>query len=137
MPDYRAAAMRHFLDGDLLSAQNRPANACQLWAYGAECALKAILLRQNFLQLDANGKPTGMYRKHINDPGNPLLGAYLAALGGHVDYALPARSSWFAGWTIDQRYEDGTSVATAHTIHRNDKAVFQHLLLKAVQNGDA
>ena len=138
MADFRAAAVRHFSDGDVLCAASRYANASQLWAYGAECTLKAILLKMGHLKLDAKGKPDkDAHRKHINDPGNPLIGAYISTLGGHTDYALPNRASWFEAWNINQRYESGAAVAAAHVAHRGDKQVFARLLGKAHENGHA
>lgn len=138
MPDYLAAARRHFSDGDHLAADGRHVNASQLWAYGAECAMKAILLKLNHLQLDTTGKPIKQsHRKHINDSGDPLIAAFCAAMSGHVDYLLPAQASWFAGWDINQRYEDGAAVATSHTAHIADKRVFQTILQKAFENGHA
>lgn len=138
MPNYLAAATRHFSDGDHLSAASRVVNASQLWAYGAECAMKAILLKLNHLQLDANGKPVDKaHCKHINDLNNPLIGAFSAALSGHAAYVLPAQPSWFANWDINERYEDGTAVAASHAAHSADKQVFQTILQKALKNGHA
>lgn len=138
MPDYLAAARRHFSDGDHLAAVGRHVNASQLWAYGAECTMKAILLKLNLLKLDAKGKPLAKdHCKHINDPGDPLIAAFCAAMSGHVDYLLPAQTCWFMGWDINQRYEDGTAVAASHAAHSVDKQTFQTILHKAIENGHA
>jgi len=100
--------------------------------------MKAILLKLNHLQLDANGKPLHKaHCKHINDPNNPLIGSFTAALSGHADYVLPAQQSWFANWDINERYEDGAAVVASHAAHTADKQVFQTILQKAFENGHA
>lgn len=136
MLDYLAAARRHLSDGDYLSAAGRRANASQLWAYGAECAMKAILLKLGHLRLK-DGKPEDKaHRKHINDPGDPLVADFVSSMSGRAAYMLPSLPI-FVGWTINERYEDGSTAAANHASHANDKRVFQHILEEALKNGHA
>lgn len=81
MPDFSAAARRHLDDGDLLYEQSRFPNAVQLWAYGAECTLKALACKQNLFKVDAKGKPPRSFTLHLNQikDGADLLSLYNAA----------------------------------------------------------
>lgn len=85
MPDFLAAAHRHFDDGDMLHNALREPNAVQLWAYGAECTLKAIALKQGHTQIDSKGKPTNKFGQHLNQAVQnvpDLLSLYNASQSG-------------------------------------------------------
>jgi hypothetical protein len=135
MPDFLAAARRHFDDGDILHNQLREANAVQLWAYGAECTLKAIAVKQGHTQLGPKGKPNNKFGQHLNqaDPSAPdLLSLYNASQSGTS--ALMGPQTAFVGWEISARYEDGSQL---HPIENYalDASVFRNLLNAATLQG--
>jgi hypothetical protein len=137
MVNFYSASKRHFNDGNLLAQNNRLINATHLWAYGAECLLKAILEKQGHLTLKNSGRPRAPYALHINQQaGNPttnLLSLYNALQTG--TNALIAPNQAFSGWTIDQRYEDDPEIVNLHTIFAQDAQIFQMLHMQAIKNG--
>jgi hypothetical protein len=135
MPDFLAAARRHLDDGDFLYQHSRMPNAVQLWAYGAECTLKALAQHQNLFDFDAKGKPTNHFAQHLNEireetrkNPNPLdlLSLYNAAQTGPS--ALMGPTSAFVGWDIKARYEDGTQLQPNIDAYKSDAAFFRHML---------
>jgi hypothetical protein len=67
MPDYAAAAKRHFDDAKHLQAEERLVNADHLYGFSVECALKAILKETRILELLPDGRPTEKtHRKHAD-----------------------------------------------------------------------
>lgn len=128
MLDFLAAAHRHLDDGDFLNKELREPNAVQLWAYGAECALKAIALKQGLTQIDSKGKPTNKFGQHLNQtiPNVPdLLSLYNASQSGTT--ALLGPQTAFAGWDISARYEDGSQLQPIAQ-YASDASVFRNLL---------
>jgi hypothetical protein len=118
MENFHRAAERHFAAASLLdeNAQGTAhgTEASQLYAYAAECALKAILCKQG------NKNPRG----HINDhllpkPKSNLIDAYQNCQQGRN--ALPLKKTQcFEGWTINERYADGTSIQAHLASHKAD-----------------
>jgi hypothetical protein len=106
--DYVASARRHFEDARLLLEKGRQANAGQLFGFGMECGLKALLIACGVVP-DETGSipPKGKFRQHIpllSDridifgnliPNGPMAQIYLAK--------IPGRSQ-FHNWTVDHRY---------------------------------
>lgn len=80
----------------------------QLWAYGAECTLKALAFKQNHFKIDPNGKPTNDFAQHLNQRVPDLLSLYNAAQTGTS--ALMGPQTAFVGWDISARYEDGSQL---------------------------
>lgn len=128
MPDFSAAARRHLDDGDLLYEQSRFPNAVQLWAYGAECTLKALALKQNIFKLDFKDKPPKNFALHLNQikDGADLLSLYNAAQTGTSP--LPGPASAFVGWDIHARYEDGSQLLPGIAQYAADAHCFRRLL---------
>jgi hypothetical protein len=111
MPDFFAAAQRHLDDGDFLHKNLRAPNAVQLWAYGAECTLKALASKQKHFEIDPKGKPTKNFGQHLNQIKKDvadLLSLYNAVQTGTS--ALMGPETAFLGWDINARYEDGTQL---------------------------
>lgn len=132
MPDFFAAAQRHLDDGDLLYQQSRGPNAVQLWAYGAECTLKAIALKQQHFQLTPKGKPTGDFTQHLNQSVKnvpDLLSLYNATQTGTS--ALMGPTTAFVGWDINARYEDGAQLQPVAQ-YAVDARCFRNLLNLAI-----
>ena len=135
MPDFFAAAHRHLADGDYLNLAARNPNAVQLWAYAAECILKAIAYKQGHFTLGADGKPLAGFGLHINQiskSGQTLLSLYNAAQTGPD--ALLGPSTAFAGWTINARYEDGAQLEPMG-VYLTDIGNFRSLLTAAKSKG--
>lgn len=143
MPDFLAAARRHLDDGDFLHQHSRMPNAVQLWAYGAECTLKALALKQNLFALDTNsgkpktveadGKPSYKFAQHLNENKNDrpdLLSLYNAAQTGPSSVMGP--STAFTGWDIKDRYEDGTQLQPKIDEYKSDAAFFRTMLNSAM-----
>ena len=129
MPDFSAAARRHLDDGDLLYEQSRFPNAVQLWAYGAECTLKALAFKQHLFTLDAKGKPTANFGQHLNQSKKSvpdLLSLYNAAQAGTSP--LPGPATAFEGWEVSARYEDGSQLLPGIAQYASDAHCFRHLL---------
>ncbi|MBA2678835.1 MAG: hypothetical protein H0U76_10645 [Ktedonobacteraceae bacterium] len=134
MPNFFAAAQRHLDDGDLLHTNSRDVSAVQLWGYGAECVLKAIALKQNTFALSASGRPTGGFDLHVNQArnGQTLISLYNATQSGANPLVAP--TSAFFGWTIHERYEDGSNLAPSAT-YAADALKFRSLLVDAIAQG--
>ena len=139
MPDFLAAARRHLDDGDLLHQHSRMPNAVQLWAYGAECTLKALAFKQHRFTFDANGKPTNNFAQHLNEipketKKNPnpldLLSLYNADQAGTNGLIGPQTA--FEGWSIKDRYEDGAQLQPKIDEYKLDAAVFRTMLNNAM-----
>ena len=136
MPNFYAAAKRHFDDGDHLNATSRVPSAVQLWAYGAECTLKAIAQKQGHFSLTATGKPTSGFDIHLDklDAVNQqrLLSLYNAKQTG--PNAIVGPSSAFPAWTIAARYEDGGQLQPV-SFYSGDVAIFRSMLVSALAQG--
>lgn len=133
MPDFLAAARRHLDDGDFLHQNARHTNAVQLWAYGGECTLKAIALKQGCFQIGPKGKPTNNFGQHINQNVKDvpdLLSLYNASQTGTA--ALMGPSTAFVGWEISLRYEDGSQLQPNIAQFVADAGYFRNLLNKAL-----
>lgn len=128
MPDFFAAARRHLNDGDFLYEHSRLPNAVQLWAYGAECTLKALALKQRHFEIDSKGKPPRDYALHLNQTKNgaDLLSLYNAAQTGTS--SLPGPATAFVGWDINARYEDGCQLQPGMAQYALDALCFRRLL---------
>ncbi len=99
--DFRDASSRHLLDGQLLEAQGRLANADHLFGVSAECSLKAIMIGLGH-PTDLIGAPQG-HRDHIND----LLPKFEVWANGLLDAKhlgmMPVIGT-FSQWSVHQRY---------------------------------
>lgn len=124
MENFYAAARRHFDAADLLYRSSVQAiEASHLYAYAAECVLKAVLENQR--------KPN--IRSHINDhlltkPKANLVNEYQILQTGRNAKALPPQSEWFKGWTVNARYSDGNEITAHLAAHKKDAEVFRKLL---------
>ena len=131
MPNFYVAAGRHLDDGNLLYCHNRPVNATHLWAYGAECVLKAIAHKQGHFQL-VKDKPDSNFGFHLNHHNTDLLSIYNATQSG--PNTLLAPNSAFVGWDVSARYEDGTQLQ-AIDLYVKDAETFRKLLARALVEG--
>lgn len=133
MPDYFSAAQRHLDDGDFLYQHERHPNAVQLWAYGGECTLKAIALKQRHFQVGPSGKPSNKFGQHLNETRNgasDLLSLYNAAQTGPNPLLGP--NTAFVGWEVGVRYEDGSQLLPNVTQYEKDAKIFRNLLASAI-----
>ena len=96
--DFYNAFSRHDADADLLLENGRWANADHHYGLAAECALKALLLRQGISSKDGDiAEP--QYKQHINT----LWDKYQSFMQTKNAYALPMNNP-FRDWAIEQRY---------------------------------
>lgn len=109
---YRKAAYRHLLDGHLLQANGRLANAGQLFGFSVECGIKAILVASGVPQ-DADGGVDDKnpfrkaFRQHL-----PLLTTNTIAFGHLIPdgprvtryLSMLSSLSGLANWSTDHRY---------------------------------
>lgn len=135
-PSYRVASKRHSRDAVLLENNQRLANADQLWALAAECALKSILRAAGLLTLDPNGRPLGDYAVHINK-----LWPLLSGIADRKVQSLVARltskagPSPFGAWSIDQRYQAREPEVATLAAHRLAALACVTMLDEARANG--
>ncbi len=124
MENFYAAARRHFDAADLLYQSGAQAiEASHLYAYAAECVLKAVLENQKKSNI----------RSHINDhllpkPKANLVNEYQNLQTGRNAKPLPLRSEWFKGWTVNARYSDGSEISAHLATHKQDAEVFRRFL---------
>lgn len=114
--DFYNAFTRHTTDADLLLDKKRWANADHHYGLAAECALKAILLRQGIPS--KNGDITEQkYKQHINK----LWDKYQIFMQTKNAYVLPMENP-FHDWSIDQRYAHENDI-TEQTARNRGAAV--------------
>lgn len=105
--DYKGAARRHLIDATRLLANQRPANAGQLFGFSVECGLKALLVATGEPSAPDGGLPsTSAFRRHL-----PHLGTLIAAMStlpdGRMANGFQAYMPSLAAlqnWSIDHRY---------------------------------
>jgi hypothetical protein len=121
MPDFAAAAGRHYNDASLLQGNSMHANADHLAGFAAECGLKAILVGFLGGTLDAKGKPSALvsgksvkYNNHLPDLWGQMK---IFATGRTASRfaALIGQPNPFVRWNIADRYEDGKAITAART----------------------
>lgn len=107
--DFKAAALRHFVDAELLAKEGRAPNAGQLYGFTAECGLKALLVAHG-LPTEATGdirrKPDTGIRKHM-----PTLAQAASTLTVFPDgrgatryVSMLTDLAHFNDWSIEHRY---------------------------------
>lgn len=137
--DFAAAANRHFDAADYLHQGARLVEASHLYAYAAECVLKAIVQAQ---------KHPGKFWGHLNEhtlpkpklpkPKSDLVQAYQILQQGRsaLPLALPVPSrDFFQGWTVEARYQDASALQPFLTAHKQDAESFRQLFRQAYQQG--
>lgn len=132
--DFYEAFSRHDADADLLLQNGRWANADHHYGLAAECALKALLLRQGIpsdngdIRSDRQYRP---YRKHIND----LWDTYQSFMQTRHAYAIPPANP-FQDWDIAQRYASKTDI-TEQTARTHGAAVgtIKQVIRQAILDG--
>ncbi len=99
--DFRDAAIRHLLDGHLLQAEGRWANADHLFGVSAECSLKAIMVGLGH-PTTRRGAPRD-HQEHID----ALLPNFEVLANGLLDakhLAMMPATGTFRQWSVHQRY---------------------------------
>jgi len=115
--DFADACDRHWEDGESLLADERLANADQLFGLAAECGLKRTMLRLG-MNVDAEGVPAEKKHKvHIDRLWDTFQGFASSQNGARYAAQLPA-SNPFSDWSIHNRY--------AHRSHFSREVVASH-----------
>jgi len=119
MINFTASTKRHFQDAQLLEANNRRANAGQLYGFCAECGLKALLIALGY-PTDADGSPVDRKEHKKQDPNVPYIrehinkltkimtqiDVYASGRNGAKYIALIPNIGLFSDWLVDHRYYD-------------------------------
>jgi hypothetical protein len=148
-PDFANAHERHLSDAHLLLANQRYANADQLYGFSAECGLKQLMMVFG-MHMDQNGeKPYDPQdRKHID----ALWARYETyrstrqAMGYELNqfqyqqapmYSTsptntprPHRQNPFSNWSASQRYVCGSSISQDAVTDHAQAAKFIHRLIQ-------
>lgn len=103
--DFHNAFYRHADDADFLLEHKRWANADHLYGFAAECALKAILIKQGIPSNDGDISD-GKYKQHINK----LWDKYSSFMQKRNAYQIQLKNP-FLDWSIDQRYAHKDDIA--------------------------
>lgn len=136
MPDFHAAAVRHFRDADALATTGPVANSVQLWAYASECTIKALALKQGHCTLDARGKPTAGFAQHLNETHatrQDLLSLYNSFQQGPQALVGPANA--FTTWVVSERYENGVAILSNFSTFQSDAQAFKMMIQNAIAQG--
>lgn len=118
MIDFKSSATRHYNDAEYLTADNRHANAGQLFGFCAECGLKALLISQGYprnqdgspsknrKQLEAHNPPLPYIRIHINELQKIFTNIQQWESGRGANYLAMIEQSItnFSDWSTDHRY---------------------------------
>ena len=130
--DFYDAFIRHDADAKLLLKKGRWANADHHYGLAAECALKALLLKQGIPSSNGDiDRQYQHYKKHIND----LWDNYQLFMQTRIDYALPDNNT-FQDWDISQRYAPVKEITEEATRkHAEAVATVKQVIRKALFDG--
>lgn len=134
--DYSDSANRHWNDGCYLYADNRLANADQLFGLSAECALKAVMLGLG-MPVDHTGAPADRKHKiHIDKLWGEFITFANSRNGARYAAKISGIQSPFDNWTIHQRYVHRNDIVqnTANN-HKNGANVAMKILSSAILDG--
>jgi len=141
--DYDDSANRHWEDADYLFADNRLANADQLFGLSAECALKTIMERC-VMTLRLDGAPQDIRHKiHINKlwdefqtfANNITNVKYANNAMKYAKIAL-ANPNPFHDWDIAQRYCHRSDIVQQNVDqHKQDALLARQILQLAILDG--
>lgn len=108
--DFRHAAGRHYSDGNLLWANNRHANAGQLYGFTAECGIKWLLAWNGYPSDPKTGdiekEKKKKFRAHIHEliKNIHMLNTFLEGRGASKYLAMIPNIRKFSDWKTDHRY---------------------------------
>ncbi len=134
--DFRDASSRHLLDGRLLQAEGRLANADHLFGVSAECSLKAIMIG-----LGHPTTPGGAPQAHL-DHIDVLLPKFEVLANGLLDakhVGMMPVTGTFSQWSVHHRYWSRTdarftaaNVANLAAGAQQCRNVFNELVLDGI-----
>jgi hypothetical protein len=116
MPNYSAAAVRHYQDAEFLENHQRYPTADHLSGFAAECILKAILVGFFGGRMSSQGKPWTQAKgqKRVEYGHLPDLWAQIALLVSGRSaarfIALMSTTNPFLNWRVSDRYDDGIAI---------------------------
>lgn len=121
-PDFADAAERHWVDGELLLAEQRLANADHLLGLSAECSLKAVMLGLG-MSLKPSGAPEERrHQVHINRLWDEFQTFATARGGANYAAILSRQTAPFADWDISDRYASRPDIEPASVSHHHQGA---------------
>ena len=127
--DFYNAFVRHDKDADILWQHQRWANSDHHYGLAAECALKALLLKQGIKTQE--GDPSPEYKKHINQ----LWDKYISYMQTRNSYLI-SETNPFDDWNISQRYENENNISMSVTSkHRSAVESSRKIVKKAEKDG--
>ena len=124
---YCSAAVRHLRDAEFLHGDDRFPNADHLAGFSVECLLKAFLVdccgarvtgRRPVTDLPEGRKSFGHLPKFWEETRHVMTSRNQACL----EDLLSREPAPFAGWAVDDRYGDGTTVDPDRCAERIDAA---------------
>ncbi|MEW6235687.1 MAG: hypothetical protein AB1656_09900 [Candidatus Omnitrophota bacterium] len=102
--DYNDSSNRHWEDAEYLYADNRLANADQLFGLSAECALKAVMKGLGMSLSPAGSPQKQQHRVHINNLWDEFIAFVQSRNGAKYANIAAANSNPFHDWDVAQRY---------------------------------
>lgn len=114
IPNYSAAAKRHFEDGKCLYGHGGQhlAGADHLFGLAVECALKRNLVKARLLSLSPDGRPHQDNLKGGRGHCPGIWAEYLLYLGNVRTLPPISKDNPFSDWDISDRYADGRAVGS-------------------------
>ena len=100
--DFADAHHRHWEDAEVLFADDRWANADQLYGFSAECGLKAVMQVLG-MPVDDQGKPPPAYSKHVQTLWPVFVTFATNRNGARFLSRLPSETP-FDDWSHHDRY---------------------------------
>ena len=132
--DFIDAAQRHWNDAEHLAAAMRWPNADQLYAFTAECALKAVMAGLG-MKVRPDGSPERPYRIHIDKLWSEFH-TLANGTGASTYAAMLAGQNPFHDWSVDQRYWHSSSVTAVQAqLHRRGAETAKQVLNQARIDG--
>ena len=133
--DFTDAHRRHWEDAELLFANDRWANADQLYGFSAECGLKTVMKALG-MQVDPTGSPKDMkYRKHVQDLWSVFPSFAQGRKGSRYLRWLP-KGKPFNNWSHHDRYAHRTNFPKQDVEHHQRAAQeIRRMVRRVTQDG--
>lgn len=116
MENYKAAALRHWIDATILETENSLGNADHLFGFAAECAIKTTLVK--LPAFAKSGELQHEYKEHINTLWEKAKHHSIQKTHPKLAAILKTPNQ-FSDWNVNQRYfADGEISKAAMESHK-------------------